>query len=112
MNYHTVRSRLINISKPIPKGWDCPHCGKKPKGVEVLTSADKWRKHTEFFMAPHTCKGGTMEGGYHENMWEALSEYWGPWVKQQRKIIANPVPIVKPEVKKSVWQKLWTGWGN
>jgi hypothetical protein len=110
MNYHTVRNRLIDLSKPIAKGWDCPHCGKKPEGVEVQSDGRKWSKATEFFLAPHTCKGGTVEGGYAENMWEALSYYWGPWVNEQRKIIANPPAVVKPKKIKSFWQKLLTGW--
>ncbi len=100
---------LIDSCETIEKGWECPHCGKKPKGVQTY-DGDKWLKKGMYYLAPHTCKGGTMDGGYEYTMWSCLSAYWGPWVKEQRKIIATPPAPVNPEIKKSFWQKLLTGW--
>lgn len=100
---------LIDSCETIKKGWKCPHCDKRPKGIQTY-DGDKWLKKGMYYIAPHTCKGGTMPGGYEDTMWSCLSAYWGPWVKEQRKIIANPPAPVKPEIKKSFWQKLLTGW--
>lgn len=100
---------LDRLCKPIKKGWNCPHCGEKPKGVQTY-DGEKWMKEGRYYLAPHTCKGGTMIGGFNYTVWDCLHEYWGPWVKAQRKIIDNPPPAVKSVVKKSFWQKLLTGW--
>lgn len=104
-----VERLLAEQCKTIQKGWDCPHCGEKPKGVQTY-SGDKWLKADSYYIAPHQCAGGYMPGGYGDDFWDALTHIWGYWVKEQRTIIANPPIVVKPEIKKSFWQKLLTGW--
>lgn len=100
-----VTDRPKDHTATIEIGWPCPYCGDKPKGIQI--SGKYLGMQNPYYIASHTCKGGTSPAGYEYSMLAALHEYWGPWVKGQPHILSEPKSV--PVVKRSLWDKLWNG---
>ena len=114
------------MDKPYPESFTlkysrpCPHCHKRPMGVRLQGKLARSSIRNPFMIHGHKCKGGTFKGGYGYDPADVLQDMWTPWVMAQEAAIAEEMggevmgydePDTPPVVKRSLWQKLWNGWG-